>query len=117
LSVFNRTQKIAFSLIAVIPLALGVLLFMSAGVKGWDGTGGEDTPLFQLMGYVSAVIVLGGLLELLVVYRPSRMVALISGLLLLVSGVFLMLLNPFLGAIVLIPGLVVLTMRGRMPKT
>jgi len=89
---------------------------MSAGVKGWDGTGGEDTPLFQLMGYVSAVIVLGGLLELLVVYRPSRMVALISGLLLIVSGVFLMLLNPFLGAIVLVPGLVVLTMRGRMPK-
>jgi hypothetical protein len=69
------------------------------------------------MGYVSAVIILGGLLELLVVYRPSRMVALVSGLLLIISGVFLMLLNPFLGAIVLIPGLVVLTMRGRMPKT
>jgi hypothetical protein len=116
LSVFNRTQKIAFSLIALVPLVLGVLLFMSAGVKGWDGTGGEDTLLFQLMGYVYAVIVLGGLLELLVVYRPSRMVALISGLLLIVSGVFLMLLNPFLGAIVLVPGLVVLTMRGRMPK-
>ena len=103
-------------MIALVPLVLGVLLFISAGVKGWDGTGGEDTPLFQLMGYVSAVIVLGGLLELLVVYRPSRMVALISGLLLIVSGVFLMLLNPFLGAIVLVPGLVVLTMRGRMPK-
>jgi hypothetical protein len=116
LSVFNRTQRIAFSLIALVPLVLEVLLFISAGVKGWDGTGGEDTPLFQLMGYVSAVIVLGGLLELLVVYRPSRMVALISGLLLIVSGVFLMLLNPFLGAIVLVPGLVVLTMRGRMPK-
>ena len=116
MSVFNRTQKIAFSLIALVPLVLGVLLFISAGVKGWDGTGGEDTPLFQLMGYVSAVIVLGGLLELLVVYRPSRMVALMSGLLLIVSGVFLMLLNPFLGAIVLVPGLVVLTMRGRMPK-
>lgn len=116
MSVFNRTQRIAFSLIALVPLVLGVLLFISAGVKGWDGTGGEDTPLFQLMGYVSAVIVLSGLLELLVVYRPSRMVALISGLLLIVSGVFLMLLNPFLGAIVLVPGLVVLTMRGRMPK-
>jgi len=116
LSVFNRTQKIAFSSIALVLLVLGVLLFMSAGVKGWDGTGGEDTPLFQLMGYVSAVIVLGGLLELLVVYRPSRMVALISGLLLIVSGVFLVLLNPFLGAIVLIPGLVVLTIRGRIPK-
>jgi hypothetical protein len=46
LSVFNRTQRIAFSLIALVPLVLGVLLFMSAGVKGWDGTGGEDTPLF-----------------------------------------------------------------------
>jgi len=116
LSVFNRTQRIAFSLIALVPLVLGVLLFMSAGVKGWDGTGGEDTPLFQLMGYVSAVIILGGLLELLVVFRPNRTVALTSCLLLIVSGAFLMLLNPFLGAIVLVPGLVVLTMRGRMPK-
>jgi len=115
LSIFNRTQKIAFTLIAVIPIALGALLFLSAGVKGWDGTGGEDTQLFQLVGYVSIVIFFGGLLELLVMYRPNKMVALVSGLLLVVSGLFFMMIDPFMGVIVLIPRLVALTMRGRMP--
>ena len=117
MSVFTRTQKIVFVFIGLIPLVIGAVLLGTAGIKGFNGTGGEDTALFQLMAYVSGAVIVGGLLVLLVVVRPNRMLALVSGLILIVSGAFLLLLQPLIGVLVLIPGLVAITIRGRIPKT
>jgi hypothetical protein len=112
----SSTQKIVFLIIGIVPLALGIVLVGTAGIKGFNGTGGEDTMLFQLLTYVMVPAILGGLLAVASAFRPSRLFALVSGVLLILPGLFLTLLNPVYGGPIIILGIAALVMRGKIPK-
>lgn len=112
----SRLQKIVFIVIGIVPLALGVVLVGTAGIRGFNGTGGEDTMLFQLLTYVMVPAILGGLLAIAAAFRPSRLFALVSGVLLILPGLFLTLLSPLYGGPMIVLGVVALVMRGKIPK-
>ncbi len=112
----TRTHKLVFIVVGIVPLLLGIVLVATAGIKGWNGTGGEDTLLFQILTYVMIPAILGGLLALFTAFRPSRMLALVAGVLLILPGLFMSLLNPIYGGPVVILGVVALVMRRRIPK-
>lgn len=112
----TRTHKLVFIVIGVVPLLLGIVLVATAGIKGFNGTGGEDTLLFQILTYVMIPAIVGGLLALLTAFRPNRMLALVTGILLILPGLFMSLLNPIYGGPVVILGIVSIVMRGRIPK-
>ena len=105
-----------FLVIGIVSLATGVLLVGTAGIKGFNGTGGSDTPLFQLLTYMMVPVILGGLLAVVAAFRPSRLFALVSGVLLILPGLFLAIINPLYGGPVVILGIAAIIMRGKMPK-
>lgn len=109
-------HKSVFLVVGIIPIVLGVLLVGTAGIKGFNGTGGEDTQLFQLITYVMVPVILGGVLAVTTAFKPSRLFALLSGVLLILPGLFLVLINPIYGGLILVMGIVALVMRGKMPK-
>jgi hypothetical protein len=109
-------HKIVFLVVGIIPIVLGVLLVGTAGIKGFNGTGGEDTQLFQLLTYMMIPVILGGLLAVTTAFRPSRLFALVSGVLLILPGLFLALINPLYGGPVVILGIAAIITRGKMPK-
>jgi len=113
----TRTHKLVFIVVGIVPLLLGIVLVATAGIKGWNGTGGEDTLLFQILTYVMIPAIVGGLLALLTAFRPNRMFSLITGVLLILPGLFMSLLNPLYGVPVVLLGIVAIVMRGKIPKT
>jgi hypothetical protein len=112
----SRSQKIVFLVIGIITIAMGVLLVGTAGIKGFNGAGGSDTPLFQLLTYMMIPDFIGGLLAVVAAFRPSRLIALISGVLLVIPGLFMTLLNPIYGGPIIVLGVVALVMRRKIPK-
>jgi hypothetical protein len=105
-----------FLVVGIVPLVLGILLVGTAGIRGFNGTGGEDTMLFQLVTYVMVPAILGSLLAVAAAFRPSRLFALLSGVLLILPGLFLTLINPVFGLPMFVLGVVALIMRGKIPK-
>lgn len=112
----SSSQKIVFLVIGIVPIVLGVLLVGTAGIKGFNGAGGSDTALFQLITYVMMPVILGGLLAVAAAFRPSRLFALVSGVLLILPGLFLVLINPLYGGPVVVLGIAAIIMRGKIPK-
>ena len=112
----SRSHKIAFFVIGIIPLLLSILLVGTAGIRGFNGTGGDDTMLFQLLTYVMVPPILGSLLAITTAFRPSRLFALLSGVLLILPGLFLSLINPLFGLPVVILGVAAFVMRSKIPK-
>ncbi len=111
-----RSNKIVFLVVGIVSIMLGVLLVGTAGIKGFNGAGGEDTLLFQLLTYVMVPAILGGLLAVASAFRPSRLFSLLSGVLIIPPGLFLALLNPIYGGPLIILGIVAIVMRGKIPK-
>jgi len=112
----SRTQKIVFLIIGIVPLALGIVLVGTAGIKGFNGTGDEDTMLFQLLTYVMMPAILGGLLAVATAFRPNRLFALLAGVLMILPGLFLTLINPMYGLPLIVLGIAALVMRSKIPK-
>jgi len=111
-----KTNKIVFLVVGIIPILFAVLLVGTAGIKGFNGNGGSDTGLFQLLTYMMIPAILGGLLAVASAFRPSRLFALFAGILLILPGLFLALLNPFYGGPMVVLGIVAIVMRGKIPK-
>ena len=112
----SSSQKIVFLVIGIITLLIGVILVGTAGVRGFNGTGGEDALLFQLVTYVMMPAILGGLLAVVAAFRPNRLFAFLSGVLLILPGLFLTLINPVFGLPMVVLGVVALFMRRKIPK-
>jgi uncharacterized membrane protein HdeD (DUF308 family) len=112
----SRLHKIAFLVIGIVSLILGVVLVGTAGIRGFNGTGGEDTLLFQLVTYVMVPPIIGGLLAIATAFRPNRLLVLLSGVLLILPGLFLTLINPVFGLPMIVFGVAALVMRSKIPK-
>jgi hypothetical protein len=108
--------KIGFIVVGVVPILLGLLIIGTAGIKGFNGTGGEETPLYQYVTYVMSVAVIGGLLALVTAFLQNRLTALLAGVLLVLTGLLLVLINPLYGAPVMILGAAAFALRVKMAK-
>lgn len=95
---------------------MGILLFGTAGIKGFNGTGGEDTLLFQLVGYAGILAAVGGLLSILTALKLNRLMGLIAGILMIVPGLFLFLINPVYGLPIIAMGILAVVMSRRIAK-
>jgi uncharacterized membrane protein HdeD (DUF308 family) len=109
-------HKIAFLVIGIVSLILGVVLVGTAGIRGFNVTGGEDTLLFQLVTYVMVPPIIGGLLAIATAFRPNRLLVLLSGVLLILPGLFLTLIYPVFGLPMIVFGVAALVMRSKIPK-
>jgi hypothetical protein len=112
----SRAQKIAFVVFGAIPLLMGILLFGTAGIKGFNGTGGEDAMLFQLVGYACIIAAAGGLLSILTALKLSRLMGLVAGILMILPGLFIFLVNPIYGLPILVMGILAVIMSRRIVK-
>ena len=111
----SRKLKAVFAIIAVLNLLFGVVYLGTAGLKGFNGTGGEDTLLFQLVAYVSIGIIFTGIIALSQVFRPGRGISLLLAILLILTGIPSFLFTLFITGILNIAlGIVVLFMRRGM---
>ena len=108
--------RIALLITGIIPLLICFLLIETAGIKGFNGTGGEDTMLFQILTYACIPVVLGGLLSILTGLHPSRTTGLISSLLMILPALFLSLLSPLYGGPIIIMGIITLIISRRIDK-
>jgi uncharacterized membrane protein HdeD (DUF308 family) len=88
----------------------------TSGIRGFNGTGGEDTLLFQLVTYVMVPPIIGGLLAIATAFRPNRLLVLLSGVLLILPGLFLTLIYPVFGLPMIVFGVAALVMRSKIPK-
>lgn len=95
-----RLPRVILGLACLHNLVFGAVLFATAGIKGFQGLGGEDTMLLQLVGYASIAMVLAGLLSLYAAVRPSRRAATATGVLVLVTGIPLILFTIFINGVV-----------------
>ncbi|OGD52444.1 hypothetical protein A3K81_05950 [Candidatus Bathyarchaeota archaeon RBG_13_60_20] len=109
-----RLPRVILGLACIHNVVFGAVFFATAGIKGFQGVGGEDAMLFQLVGYASIAMVLAGLVSLYAAARPSRRTAAVAGALVLVTGIPLILFTIFLnGAANVVLGLAaVLASRG-----
>jgi hypothetical protein len=109
-------QKISFIISGIIPLLIGVVLIGTAGIKGFNGKGGEDTLLFQIITYANIPVILGGLLSILSAVRPNRLIALVAGVLMLLPSLFMTLINPVFSSPIVIFGILTVIISRRIAK-
>lgn len=108
--------KVIFVLAGVISLSISILLIGTAGIKGFNGSGGEDTLLFQILTYACIPILIGGLISILMLVRPNRLAALVAGVFITLPSIFLTLLSPLYGGPTLLIGLLLVFVSRRIPK-
>jgi len=113
----NRVAKAFLAATGVYNAFFGAFLLLQLGIKGFTGGGGEDNPLFQLIGYVSIVMLALSVLSFLVARRPSRRPVLVLAPLLIVVGVLLFLFTLFVfGIIDVALGIAALIVRRTIPR-
>ncbi len=105
-------QKLVYGVTGVVNCLFGIVYLGTAGIKGWNGTGGSDTMLFQLVAYVSIVMIIVGLLAFFLLIKNQKRLSLILGILLIVTAIPQVLFTLFIsGLLDLVLGVAVLFVR------
>ena len=108
------SQKITYGAAGIVNCLVGLVYLGTAGIKGWNGTGGADTMLFQLVAYVSSVMILIGIVSFIQLLKNPKRLSLILGILLIIIGIPQVLFTLFISGILdLLLGVVILVIRNK----
>jgi len=91
----RRLPRIVLGIGAAYNVAIGLILLLSLGLRGFAGTAGEDSLHFALVGYVSVAMLALGALAALASIRRSRRLAAGPGAGFIIVALFLVLFALF----------------------